>query len=148
MSDLDTLAAIATSLLAVGAAVGLAWKPVRAASQFFRTVAGMARAVHGVPEDPQRPGSGTPGLLARVDAIGTQGASTAAAVAVIQHEVEHNGGGSIKDAVKRLELSGADISARLSGADKARQDQTVELKTDIANLSTRLDHHIDTAATR
>ena len=135
MGTFENLGSVATAALAVVAGIGLLWRPVRTASHFFRQIAAMARAIHGVPEDPQRPGSGTSGLLMRVDAIGTLGAATAAAVAIIQHEVEHNAGGSIKDAVKRLEA-----------ATDAIGDRTGEIKTDLATLATRLDHHIDNNA--
>lgn len=144
--DIPSLGNVATAVIAMGGAAAILWKPVKVAARFFRMLGSVGRAVHGVLEDPQRPGSGSAGLLSRVDAIGAQGAATAAAVAVIQHEVQHNRGGSIKDAVKRLEEGQLAISERLGTAQTDRLSQTSEIKSDIATLSTRLDNHIDTNA--
>ncbi len=142
--DLGLAGSLGTSILALAAAIAVLWRPVHAIRRFVKTVSLATRAIHGEPEDPLRPGSGTPGLLARVDAIGNQGVTTAAAVTVIQHEVSLNGGGSIKDSVRRLETATAAIGERMTSARVDQIEQAAEIKSDIAGLARRLDNHIDT----
>lgn len=85
----------------VGAAAGLI-------STARRLVAFLRRIGHLVDDllgEPPRPGmeEGRPGLMARVSALEGQLDALQARMEEVRHEVTHNDGGSLKDAVRRIE---------------------------------------------
>lgn len=59
-------------------------------------------------------------------------------LAAIRHELEHNGGGSVKDSVVRTEQAIAELSRKVEHV----QRQGASLKTTLAKTSRRLDDHI------
>lgn len=107
LSDL-TAGEIFTSLVAVGGVVTLlyakVWPFIRKAVQLVNDLLG---------EEP-RPGlpEGRLGVLERMDRMDKRIAAVESTVADIRHEVTPNGGGSLRDAVTRLERNSAEIAAR------------------------------------
>jgi hypothetical protein len=106
----DVILSWAAAIIAVGGAVGVLWKiisPVVAKTKhLMESLDRFTRDWFGEPGDEVHPKR--PGMLERM--------------AVVEKELQHNGGSSIKDAVRRIEKKLASIDERLDeGALKFRE---------------------------
>lgn len=82
------------------------------------------------------------GVLSRLVKLVDLLATLPEELGAIRHELEHNGGGSIKDSVVRTERA----VAELSGEVKYVRRQAASLKTTAARTARRLDDHIINSA--
>ncbi|MFJ9869047.1 hypothetical protein [Streptomyces sp. NPDC101165] len=79
---------------AVGAALGLLYRATRGARRLAERLGDLADDWQGTPSRPGVPGR--PGVMTRLDAIEQQ-------LAAVEHELHPNSGGSLRDAVDRVD---------------------------------------------
>lgn len=91
----------ATTIIAVGGAVGVIWKltrpVVRKTKNLLESLSSFVRDWEGEPAAPGR--AKVPGVMERLNRI--------------DGELKHNGGSSMKDSIKRIETKLNEIDARL-----------------------------------
>lgn len=132
--NLRDIVTFVIALASFCAGVGFLARPGRRA---FRDLRDMREALTGEPAQPELGKPARPGLFVTVAELRDTVAELQATVSVVRHEVETNGGGSLKDSVRVIQRDQQTIQrdlAALKTAGDARESERAARERDPVNV--------------